>query len=879
MTDNTLFKCFEDATGNLWFTCYNGTITIYDIETKTFRPYERNEWLKSKVALRGFVHYLGFSEGDVYFFYYKNYLSPKLKYEPNVNNIEWGNPNENKSYIVRSNGELDSISYLDLRSVERHRLENLQLVDRYKKTIMFKYRLCETDNSSDTAGLADLRRVLKTEANYQQPVIKKIEGDYFVGLPDGLAKMHKGNLEYIYKGLAVSHFSYSCDLLWITTINNGVFLLSSDMVKEISSDLALLPNEKLLILRKLKSNIIAVTNRNRVFTISESAIQVGSLDFFTSKANQILYNPYYSIDSSKIYTSAMQIFFDSEGVAQLSMRKPNVEDSKLDILEYSLPPGIFIFLEKNNLKPEYLNNRDIIGDIRNWCILNGHLYIETSVGLLQFSSLSGKVTLLSIDISQTKHSVSSMHSFRDYLLVGFRGLGVGVIKNDSLIAMIDDESGLASVQIGEIAVDESRNRVWVSTNNGVSILMADTHTQELRFKEAYTLKKYNGLVFESIKNIRLVNDRIYMASETGLFRVRADQEFKLAEAPKINGVTLQNGDSIYQNKSKVILDHDQNYITIEYSSVILQKVSKPYRYRLHSDDDANMWIETNEREVSFSFLPSGDYSFEVCARAVNSKWGDSESFEFTIKPHFSELWWVRSFGIILLGFAGFMLFTFRQRRLAEKSKLLLSNQDLALQVSRLESSSLRSQMNPHFIFNVLNSIQKLILKEEKENANKLLSRFSKLVRSSLLYSRLESISLEDEVAFLENYLNIEAQRFPGRFTYHIDVADELLADTMLPPLLIQPLCENCIKHAFVQDGGIINVNISEQNDHLHILVEDNGIGVENTNTSKNGSLGTVIIRDRIALLRRSGQKASLTIEIANKQTNKGTKAILTLPYN
>jgi LytS/YehU family sensor histidine kinase len=184
------------------------------------------------------------------------------------------------------------------------------------------------------------------------------------------------------------------------------------------------------------------------------------------------------------------------------------------------------------------------------------------------------------------------------------------------------------------------------------------------------------------------------------------------------------------------------------------------------------------------------------------------------------------------------------------------------------------------MFNVLNSIQKLILQEEKEDANKLLLRFSKLVRSALQYSRLEYISLKEEVRFLENYLSIEAQRFPGRFTHSIDVADDMLSEAMIPPLLIQPLCENAIKHAFIMDGGTIRVYISVIDDELmQVVVEDDGVGLENDSTLKKSSLGTTIIRDRLKLIDKSGVRASLKVETADDILKKGTRATLILPYN
>ncbi|MGB1038356.1 MAG: sensor histidine kinase, partial [Bacteroidia bacterium] len=204
-----------------------------------------------------------------------------------------------------------------------------------------------------------------------------------------------------------------------------------------------------------------------------------------------------------------------------------------------------------------------------------------------------------------------------------------------------------------------------------------------------------------------------------------------------------------------------------------------------------------------------------------------------------------------------------------------------LKNTQLEAKSLRGQMNPHFIFNVLNSIQKSILKEDKVAANELLGKFSKLIRSSLKYSRLEFIQIEEEVVFLKNYISVENQRFPNRFTFKIEIDPELKEiGVKIPPLIIQPLCENAIKHAFTERGGELLVSIHlMDNDSLKVVVQDNGVGIDNSQKIRDDeSLGMKIVKSRLELFKDQGYEASMEVSFLDNKTKTGTVVELTLPY-
>lgn len=204
-----------------------------------------------------------------------------------------------------------------------------------------------------------------------------------------------------------------------------------------------------------------------------------------------------------------------------------------------------------------------------------------------------------------------------------------------------------------------------------------------------------------------------------------------------------------------------------------------------------------------------------------------------------------------------------------------------------EQKMLRSQMNPHFIYNSLNSIQSFISSDESYQAEKYLARFAKLMRGILENSRVDFVSLDKEIEVLELYLELEQLRFEKRFTFNFIIDENIESDYVsIPPMLIQPFIENAILHGLkTKTDGILNVTFNENEDYIICCIEDNGIGrkaSENNQAAKKyKSLATTITQERLDTLSKElNITASFTIEDKIDENNKplGTKVILQLPF-
>jgi len=268
-----------------------------------------------------------------------------------------------------------------------------------------------------------------------------------------------------------------------------------------------------------------------------------------------------------------------------------------------------------------------------------------------------------------------------------------------------------------------------------------------------------------------------------------------------------------------------------------------YRYRINND----AW--TSGKQVNLYALRAGAYNITLEAFDRETLQKISKHITFTIAKPFWQTFWFLLVVILALSFAAFIIIRARyktlKKRNEEKTKLLVSNAELQLR-------SLQIQMNPHFIFNALTSIQNFILKKNVEDSLTFLSSLASIIRTNLENASEEYILLSLEIEFLNKYIQIERIRFKEKI--QIELKNNTHATNLLiPPMLIQPLIENAIKHGIQSDEnkGIVTVEFTSDENALIVLVQDNGIGREaakKLNTAKNKKMGVSIIRRRLCLM-------------------------------
>lgn len=340
----------------------------------------------------------------------------------------------------------------------------------------------------------------------------------------------------------------------------------------------------------------------------------------------------------------------------------------------------------------------------------------------------------------------------------------------------------------------------------------------------------------------------------------------------------------------LILPYDQNHIGFDFLGINLSNPDAVHYQWMLEGFDANWSPISMEKSIVYTNLNPGKYTFLVRARNEDGVWNKIPSrFSFEITSPFWQKWWFYLLLIlIIIVFIGF-IFRFRLSRIQRKAKELQEKTELEKEVLELEQKALRLQMNPHFIFNALNSIQSLIGTGKEQEARYYLAKFARLMRQILDNSRKTSITLEQEIQSIENYLLIEKFCQGDCFDYEIQIDPALDIDYInIPPMLLQPLLENAIKHGItpmlVQNTsrrGKIDVSFSLTEHTLVCTVVDNGIGRKKASELHQAgkekyhqSTAQLVIEERLALLDAS------TISYEDLEENNealGTKVVITIP--
>jgi len=302
--------------------------------------------------------------------------------------------------------------------------------------------------------------------------------------------------------------------------------------------------------------------------------------------------------------------------------------------------------------------------------------------------------------------------------------------------------------------------------------------------------------------------------------------------------------------------------------------------------------ETSERQVSFQNLHPGNYEFIVSIiPEKDQNLSNAIAIQLVIKDPLYKNWWAISIFLFMLSILVWGLANWRTKQFKHKERKRF---EIAEKIAELELKALRAQMNPHFIFNAINSIQNYMLGNDVDSALSYLSDFAKLIRITLDNVSKKFVTLEEELNYLKYYLSLEHMRFDKKFEAFINVPNEFDYNKILiPPMIIQPFIENSIKHGFANklDKGLIKIDFfitgQDPNSELHCIIEDNGIGrvrskeLNLNQSTKQKSRGTKITSERLALLnqthQRKGYKISIT-DLYNEDNDAyGTKVDITFP--
>jgi hypothetical protein len=373
------------------------------------------------------------------------------------------------------------------------------------------------------------------------------------------------------------------------------------------------------------------------------------------------------------------------------------------------------------------------------------------------------------------------------------------------------------------------------------------------------------------------NDTLFFIGQDGigLFPLSLFDPGRKGPKVKIEKIITAEG-TLLPVSENLALRYSDNYLDIYFKAISFSSRRQlQYIYRLHSFDNWK-YLNASVDHLQFSSLNPGSYRLEIVA--VDSEGNFSENtaiLNFQILPPFWQTWWfIFSIALVaasLMSFIFYSRFRYLKRKTQEHTILIES-----------QLTALKAQMNPHFLFNAVTSIQDLVLQNDKAGSYQYLSRFSDLLRRILETSDSFSISLQKEIEIIELYLSLEKLRFGNEFSYRLIISEELEPDIItIPSLIIQPFVENAIKHGLLHKKGEKHLSVELfKDDKLTCIITDNGIGrersaeIRNRQNAGHRSFATNATKKRFELLNQFGNNSIEIIDLREDDAAAGTRVII-----
>jgi len=666
--------------------------------------------------------------------------------------------------------------------------------------------------------------------------------------------------------------------IWCTTLEKGIFYCRNKGVINYSNIKGL--DKKTELLKAFAGKLFTSSNKNELIEINNQEIKKHQLLISGSYAlSDILPTDEGCIISGKDFGAR----FDKQfGHSKMILRrvKYNVGISQMvygpDKRIFCIQYGI-LFEISGNVSIDRKDPLESPGKCICYC-RNNYLMVGGRDGLY-------KVDLKTFSFSK----IETIKGFVTKILensdgdiwVATKGNGIYIIKNDSALHF-NELFKIPTDRYFDITEDRYKN-IWIGSAIGLIKIIPKPGKPQV-----FIYNSLNGLPSDEIFNVAATNSTLYFSTNEGLcsFTLKSDLTNSTQPNVFINNINV-NDKSIKYTGTTLVFPYNENSLKIEFDALTYKEnETTTLFYKFNGLDHKPHFIRSNE--ITLNNLDPGKYELEVYALNNNNRLSKTPVLlKFEIKKPFWQTWLFVLGCILSLVF----LLYFSVRKIISRIK---KKEEEKTRINKLvaeyQLSALRAQMNPHFIFNCINSIQRYILTNKQQEAYDYLAKFSKLIRHVLNYSDKNIITLTQELEIVELYIELEQLRFENKFTYEILVDDTIDTDEEeVPAMILQPYIENAIWHGFMSlpknITGNIYIRIRKREDMLEIIVEDNGVGREKSGLLQNKGAhtgkSTTINKKRAEILNimSHSTKGDVTIEDIKGKDNiiEGTCVTIRIP--
>lgn len=913
LADNVIFDIFEDSSHRIWFACNNGNACYY-FNNKFYN--KNNHKTLAKIAANGpGLKTIEDKDHNIYVLtHYKLFMiSPydsvteiKINESRLYSSI---NLNEKKEVVVLAATGIYNITTYEKVLFGQNALNIPQL---NSKAVIWNGKLYHTQKSEFACSALPGNIYTPTEIYsvtskiyLTQSLLPDQANSLLVGTQNGLFHWDLSERKIISHSFERTSISSILrddeNNLWITSLNNGIFLSVNPKIRLLNEKSGLNFNNCYFIDKLLDGTIVFGSDRYRMAILRDDKIYNIKLPEHTGegKIEKIRIAPegnYYLTSGSVLMKvnknnfsvkvmniAARDIFFDKDGRILMVAGNSLIEVNNHDI------QNVYNYL------PVKIPRRDgfAIANIKANGIYKGihsnNIYIYGLFGVKTYAN-DQVHSLLNNKEALSKNIYRVVETPDGLIWLASNIYGVLVIYRNQLIT-IDKTAGLPSNYINSIYADKL-NQIWVAGAQGLSKITYKIINDEPRF-QVLNYSQSDGLISKNIYDVTKDGDRIYAATEEGICIFEERDLNQVVKVPVLNIESVFFNEKIKPDTGHYVSDFKNNSIRIKYAGLSFASFGNiQYKYRMKGLE--NNWSYTYNTVLEYPAIPPGDYVFEIMA--FNSKGDASEikSLAISIIPPFWRTCWFIAFVLL---FSVLILYLILQRWVNNLKKahqikeqvLNLENQQLEAQRKQAEyerelleikNQALRLHMNPHFIFNAINSIQGFYASGEIEKARTYIGKFSGLLRMILMQSKKEYIHINEEINIITLYLDLNKLRFENKFDYEL-IADKTLLDDNeeIPPMIIQPFIENSIIHGIapMKSMGKIKVSILSNGDYIQCMIEDNGVG-RNFSQALNKdriyeSTGISVTQKRIDLLNGINENPNINrFEIIDLYNDEGISA-------
>jgi len=880
LADNEVFKTFEDSQNRIWFITLNGKPSFY--KDGHFQNSKNNPLLKqaehSKIMANIYEH-----EGKIFV----------LHRDGNISKIDFESKEvirSNTEAVIYGNWNINSnIHYLNINSVidvtkntEYVFDEAMYSAGNYRTITHQGRHLFSINNKIYEFKNGKSMKIKDYDKAEEFIHLSSIDNELWIGSRKGLIIGSGNDYQHYFKNLAVSYtLKDSEGNYWLTTLNDGIKFIPNFNIKTYAfSDETIKVNS----LQKDSDDDLWIGTENGVYTIPKN-LKISMPKYVNSSKDYIKKIRHYLGKTIAIGNSSITMFDSGRintydfGANDFYYNGDKYYFSSSVVFEYDASQLYkFPLVRNTNAKTSKLMANNTIVRKRTNVIVpveSNYILFGTSTGLFRYK----KDSLYQVKplVESLNTSIQDIHYDTEHnrTIVATNSKGVTIIS-DNRIDQLSKKQNLSSNTC--YAIEPWKDSYLIASNKGLD---------KIYFRNGeYIVENLNpllGIKKGKINDIEIIEPTIYLGTDKGMLSFNSNALKDTSIKPRLVLEQILINDSIYSNLKS--LKHKQNNLSLGFTGISFSDYGDlSYEYRSNSGP----WVPVDNRNLEIKNLAPGQHNIELRTKGRSDLWSDSKQISLFISPPYYKTFPFLLLVTVIIALIVYFVVGKRiksiEKAFNKERKMFNARQEkmaLEKQMVELEQKALRMQMNPHFVFNALNTIKGYYSGGETKEANKYISQFSKLLRL-ILENDKRLISLEKEIEIISLYVGLIQLRYVDVFSFKIKIDTEINASEVgIPTLILQPLVENAIIHGLapMNEKGELIIEFEKKGKTLICKVIDNGIGYSNSLSKnlngKKSSKAIQITKERIAI--ENNHSVTNDFIIKDGLQTKGTEVVIKLP--